>query len=73
VKPFLAKLDLDKITIGLDPKSNAIRALHARGLPTSLVVDADGKMLGTVEGAADWGSDRMDEALTKLMPLSPQR
>jgi thiol-disulfide isomerase/thioredoxin len=73
VKPFLAKLDLDKITIGLDPKSNAIRALHARGLPTSLVVDADGKMLGTVEGAADWGSDRMVEALTKLMPLSPQR
>jgi hypothetical protein len=30
-------------------------------------------MLGTVEGAADWGSDRMVEALTKLMPLSPQR
>jgi thiol-disulfide isomerase/thioredoxin len=73
VKPFLAKLDLDKVTIGLDPKSTAIRALHTRGLPTSVVVDADGKVLGKVEGAADWDSDEMVAVLTKLAPVIPQR
>jgi thiol-disulfide isomerase/thioredoxin len=73
VKPFLAKLDLDKIKIGLDPKSSAIHALHARGLPTSLVVGADGTVLGRVEGAADWNSDQMVAVLTKLMPVSSGR
>ena len=72
--PFLAKLDLDKLRIGLDPKSTAIHALHARGLPTSLVVDADGKVLGKVEGAAEWDSDEMVARVTKLMPpVSPER
>ncbi|HXP03726.1 MAG TPA: TlpA disulfide reductase family protein [Stellaceae bacterium] len=74
VKPFLAKFDLDKLTIGLDPKSTAIHALRARGLPTSLVVDPDGKVLGKVEGGAEWDSDQMVAVLTKLMPpVSPGR
>ncbi len=73
VKPFIAKLDLDKIKVGLDPKSNATHALHARGLPTSLVVDTDGKVLGKVEGAAEWDSDPMIGMLTKLLPVSPGR
>ena len=73
VKPFLDKLDLSKLTIALDPKSAAIHALHARGLPTSLVVDPDGKVLGKVEGAADWDSDQMVATLKKLMPVSPGR
>jgi thiol-disulfide isomerase/thioredoxin len=73
VKPFLAKLDLDKLRIGLDPKSAAIHALHARGLPTSLVIDADGTVLGKVEGGAEWDSAQMVAVLTKLMPLSPGR
>jgi hypothetical protein len=73
VKPFLDKHDLGKLTIALDPKSAATRALHARGLPTSLVVDPDGKVLGKVEGAADWDSDQMIETLKKLMPVSSGR
>jgi thiol-disulfide isomerase/thioredoxin len=73
VKPFLAKLDLDRVTVGLDPKSTAIHALHARGLPTSLIVGADGNVLGKVEGAADWDSDAMVGVLTKLVPVTPQR
>jgi thiol-disulfide isomerase/thioredoxin len=73
VTPFIAKLDLDKIRIGLDPKSTAIHMLSARGLPTSLVVDPGGNVAGKVEGAAEWDSDRMVEILTKLLPLSPGR
>jgi len=73
VTPFVAKLGLDKIQIGLDPKSNAIHALDARGLPTSLVVGPDGNVAGKVEGAAEWDSDRMIDVLTKLMPVNPAR
>ena len=73
VKPFIAKLYPGNIRIALDPKSDAIRALHARGLPTSLVVDAQGNVAGKVEGAAEWDSDQMVEVLTKLLPVSPGR
>jgi thiol-disulfide isomerase/thioredoxin len=74
VKPFIEKLGLDKVQVYLDPKSTAIKAVGARGLPTSIVVDADGMVLGKVEGAANWVSDEMLSARKKLMPVnSPAR
>lgn len=74
VKPFVEKLGLDKVQIYLDPKSAATKAIGGRGLPTSIVVDADGMVLGKVEGAANWVSDEMLSALKKLMPVnSPAR
>jgi thiol-disulfide isomerase/thioredoxin len=68
VEPFVAKLGLDKLKIYLDPKSAAIHAFGAQGLPTSFVIDGDGKVLGKVEGGADWDSDKMRAVLARLMP-----
>lgn len=68
VEPFVAQHGLDKLKIYLDPKSAAIHAFTARGLPTSFVIDADGNVLGKVEGGADWTSDAMRDALAKLLP-----
>jgi thiol-disulfide isomerase/thioredoxin len=72
VHPFIIKLGLDKLKICLDPKSAATHAFAVRGLPTSVVIDGDGQVLGKVEGAADWGSDAMRAALAKLLaPAKP--
>jgi thiol-disulfide isomerase/thioredoxin len=71
VKPFLAKLGLDKLTVYLDPKSTAIHAFAARGLPTSFLIDGSGQVVGKVEGSADWDSDAMRATLAKLMPANP--
>jgi len=69
VQPFVAKLGLDKfLKVYLDPKSAVGRALGTRGLPTSFVIAGDGKMLGKVEGEADWDSDAMRATLAGLMP-----
>jgi thiol-disulfide isomerase/thioredoxin len=68
VQPFIAKLGLDKLDVALDPKSTATRALQVRGLPSSFLIDADGKVLGKVEGAADWDSDQMRATLAKYLP-----
>ena len=68
VKPFVEKHGLDKLKLYLDPKSAAIKAFEARGLPSSFLIDADGKVLAKVEGAADWDSDKMRDALAKLLP-----
>jgi thiol-disulfide isomerase/thioredoxin len=70
VKLFVEKLGLDKLKIYLDPKSTASRAFAVRGLPTSLAIDSDGRVLGKVEGAADWDSDALRAELAKLMPPS---
>src|SRR5262249_1659877 len=54
VEPFVAKLGLDQVKVYLDPKGAAIHTVGARGLPTSLVIDRDGMVLGRVEGGAEW-------------------
>jgi thiol-disulfide isomerase/thioredoxin len=66
VTPFLAKLGLDKVKIYLDPKSEVGKAFGVRGLPTSIVLDAEGREVGRVEGAAEWDSEKM---LAVLQPL----
>lgn len=68
VTSFVEKHGLDKLKVYLDPKSSAIKAFEARGLPSSFLIDAEGKVLGKVEGAADWDSDKMRDALAKLLP-----
>jgi hypothetical protein len=70
VKLFVQKLGLGSLKIGLDPKMAAGRALGVRGLPSSYLIGADGKVLGKVEGAADWSSDKLRAALAKYLPTT---
>jgi len=67
VKLFVQKLGLDTLKIGLDAKSAASRALDVRGLPSSFLIDPSGKIVGKVEGAADWDSDQLRAALAKYL------
>ena len=66
VTPFVAKLGLDKIAVYLDPKNAVGRAFGVRGLPTSIVLDREGREVGRVEGAAEWDSEKM---LALIEPL----
>jgi len=38
-----------------------------RGLPTSLLIGPDGKLLGKVEGAAEWDKPEMQAALAPFL------
>lgn len=67
VEPFIAKLGLKSIRIFLDPKSVVGHVFEVRGLPTSLLIDREGKVLGRVEGGADWDSPKMLEVLEPLL------
>ena len=66
VEPFIAKLGLKSVKIYIDPKSEVGHAFGVRGLPTSFLIDREGKVLGRVEGAAEWDSP---EILGVLEPL----
>jgi thiol-disulfide isomerase/thioredoxin len=68
VEPFIAKLGLDKVKPYLDPKSAVGHAFSVRGLPTTLIIDSGGKVVGRVEGAAEWDSDKMATVLQPFLP-----
>jgi thiol-disulfide isomerase/thioredoxin len=67
VGPFVAAMGLQKLKIYLDPRSDVGHAFHVRGLPTSIVIDAAGRVVGRVEGAAEWDSETMMAALKPLL------
>jgi thiol-disulfide isomerase/thioredoxin len=56
VEPFVRKLGLADLKVYLDPKSTVNRAFGVRGLPTSILIDAEGRELGRLEGGAKWDS-----------------
>jgi thiol-disulfide isomerase/thioredoxin len=70
VKPFYEKAGLKALGIYLDPTSKIASALGARGLPTSLLLDRDGREIGRLEGEADWDAP---EAVALIEYLLKQR
>jgi thiol-disulfide isomerase/thioredoxin len=67
VNPFVAGLKLKDLTIYLDPKSDLGHAFQVRGLPTSIVIDAAGRVVGRVEGEAEWDAAEMLAVLEPLL------
>ena len=59
VEPFIGKLGLKSVKIYLDPKSAMERAFKVQGLPTSFLIDREGRVLGRVEGAAEWDKPKL--------------
>jgi hypothetical protein len=56
VRRFYAAHRLDGLPVLLDPRGEAGRAWGVRGLPTTIVIDRQGRERGRVEGAIDWAS-----------------
>src|SRR5260370_10400057 len=67
VEPFISKLALKSVKIYIDPKSEVGQAFGARGLPTSFLIDREGKVRGRVEGAAEWDSPKILRVLEPLL------
>jgi thiol-disulfide isomerase/thioredoxin len=67
VAPFVAKLGLKAVKTYLDPKSSVGRAFKVDGLPTSFLIDRQGRVLGHVEGEAEWDSPKMMAVIAPLL------
>jgi thiol-disulfide isomerase/thioredoxin len=55
-EPFLKKLGIEHLRTSADPKSELARAFGTGGLPTSILIDADGRIVGQMLGDAEWDS-----------------
>lgn len=56
VERFYKERGIRDLAVLLDPRGEASRALGARGLPTTLVIDRKGRERVRVEGPADWAA-----------------
>lgn len=69
VERFYRDRGLQTLPVLLDPRGAASRALGARGIPTTIIVDRDGRERARLEGGADWGSK---EAQARVLDLVGQ-
>jgi hypothetical protein len=67
VEPFYTKTGVSHLALFLDPGSASMQALGLRGLPTTLLVDQEGRELGRVEGAVEWDSPEVMAFLRQRM------
>jgi thiol-disulfide isomerase/thioredoxin len=66
VAAFIAKLGI-KLKTYLDPESAVGHAFKVDGLPTSFLIDRQGRVLGRIEGQAEWDSPKMLAILDPLL------
>ncbi len=67
VQKFYAANGIDGLPILLDPRGEAARAWSSRGLPTTILVDRQGRERARLEGGADWAAAEMLAAVRGLV------
>jgi thiol-disulfide isomerase/thioredoxin len=53
---FFEEVGIQRLPAYVDNSGNASRTLRAFGLPTSVVIDRDGREIGRITGPAEWDS-----------------
>jgi thiol-disulfide isomerase/thioredoxin len=54
VRKFFAEIGIKKLEIYLDVSGDATRKLSVVGLPTTLIIDREGREMGRLIGPAEW-------------------
>lgn len=67
VEPFYKKTGVQNLTVFLDPASESMKALSLRGLPTTILVDPEGRELGRIEGAVEWDAPEVVAFLRQFL------
>lgn len=62
------KLDLRHVAIYHDRNREASQALNIEALPTTLLVDADGREIARMKGSGDWDSAALRETIRAARP-----
>ena len=57
VMPFFKQLELESLSVFLDPQGKALKPFRVRGMPTSYIIDHRGRIAGELMGPAEWDTD----------------
>jgi thiol-disulfide isomerase/thioredoxin len=67
VEAFYAEHHISALPILLDPKGAAGTAWGVQGIPTTLIIDRQGRECARAEGAADWSTQDAAEIIRRLV------
>lgn len=67
IKVFFEHVGVAHLEIYRDPEMRASRQLRARGVPTTLVIDREGREIGRVIGPTEWDSEEALAVLRRAM------
>jgi thiol-disulfide isomerase/thioredoxin len=73
VDRFYRERGIHTLAVLLDPRGEVPRAIGARGIPTTLLINRDGQERGRVEGAVDWSASASVETVRKLIAAGRSR
>lgn len=71
VRPFLDRIGLKQLPIYLDRSGASMRAFTVRGLPTTMLIDREGREVGRLEGMAHWDSPAAEALMRHYMGGTP--
>lgn len=66
VLPYLKKLKVTRLINRYDPAQRAFQDFAVRGLPTTLIISPQGRVVARLEGAAVWDSKEMIRQIRAL-------
>lgn len=69
VGAFFAKTGIEGLRSLVDPRAESLQTLQARGLPTTILVDAQGREVARYEGPAEWDSADMAAQVKERLKL----
>lgn len=67
VQEFYAANNVQHLAIYVESAGNILTTLGTAGLPTTLLLDAEGREIGRYLGAADWESEKFAQVLRPLL------
>jgi peroxiredoxin len=68
--PFLKKLGIENFTTYVDTRMQLARGFRLIGMPTTYLIDREGRIVGSLSGTAEWDSP---EAVALVRELLDQR
>lgn len=68
IEGFYQAAGIERLPILLDPKMSAPQAFQAAGMPTSILIDAEGRIVGRLAGEAEWDSPAAIELIESVLP-----
>jgi thiol-disulfide isomerase/thioredoxin len=63
VRKFYGSLGIQRLAVYVEGEGNVLAALGAPGIPTTLLIDPEGREIGRYVGAADWDSEAFERVL----------
>ena len=73
VQKFLAQIGTQHLDVFVDSSARSARKLGAIGLPTTVLLDREGKVIGRLIGSAEWDSDEAARLIKSVIQDSERQ